>query len=187
MQNFSMCMHIHPHTHTRTHTHARIHTHTHTSPVRQMVVVEGPIWAYPALQQCHHYWLKGQEWRGVLQPLWETWSAWQLLVWTPLARIAGWNGEMWKRGGQCANELLKVQTACGHHYYRRSPPKYHSLLNNCIPIQAYGPVLCTLVGEPRTEQILKIWSTEPVPGNSGLKLYTSAMMEPTAQMSMGEL
>lgn len=47
--------------------------------------------------------------------------------------------------------------------------------------------LHTFDGVPRTLQILKISSISLLPGNSGLSVYSSAMMQPTAQMSMGEL
>ncbi len=39
-------------------------------------------------------------------------------------------------------------------------------------------------GVPRTEQILKISSISEFPGNNGLKVYSSAMMQPTALMSI---
>ena len=45
----------------------------------------------------------------------------------------------------------------------------------------------TLVGVPSTEQILKSWSTSLLPGKRGRKVYTSAMMQPTAHRSTGEL
>ena len=47
--------------------------------------------------------------------------------------------------------------------------------------------ISTFVGVPSTEQILKISSTSLVPGKSGLSVYTSAMMQPTAHRSIGEL
>ena len=47
--------------------------------------------------------------------------------------------------------------------------------------------LFTCVGVPNTEHILNIWSTSLEPGNKGRNVYSSAMMVPTAQISMGEL
>ena len=47
--------------------------------------------------------------------------------------------------------------------------------------------LHTFDGVPRTLQILKISSISLLPGNSGLSVYSSAIMQPTAQISMGEL
>lgn len=47
--------------------------------------------------------------------------------------------------------------------------------------------LITFLGVPSTWQILKIVSISLAPGKSGRSVYTSAMMQPTAQMSMGEL
>ena len=54
---------------------------------------------------------------------------------------------------------------------------------------AHKPLFCviTFFGVPNTWQILKIVSISLAPGKSGLRVYTSAMMQPTAQMSMGEL
>ena len=48
-------------------------------------------------------------------------------------------------------------------------------------------VLHTFDGVPRTLHTLKISSISLLPGNSGLSVYSSAMMQPTAQMSIGEL
>lgn len=45
----------------------------------------------------------------------------------------------------------------------------------------------TFFGVPSTWQILKIVSISLAPGKSGLRVYTSAMMQPTAHTSMGEL
>lgn len=45
----------------------------------------------------------------------------------------------------------------------------------------------TFFGVPNSWQILKMVSISLAPGKSGLRVYTSAMMQPTAQMSMGEL
>ena len=42
-----------------------------------------------------------------------------------------------------------------------------------------------LSGVPMTEHILNISSISELPGNSGRKVYSSAMMQPTAHMSMG--
>jgi len=42
-----------------------------------------------------------------------------------------------------------------------------------------------LSGVPRTEQILNNSSISEFPGKSGLNVYSSAVMHPTAQMSMG--
>lgn len=47
--------------------------------------------------------------------------------------------------------------------------------------------LLTFLGVPNTWQILKISSTSLVPGKSGLNVYSSAIILPTAHMSMGEL
>lgn len=47
--------------------------------------------------------------------------------------------------------------------------------------------IVTFFGVPNTWQILKIVSISLAPGKSGRRVYTSAMMQPTAQMSMGEL
>lgn len=49
------------------------------------------------------------------------------------------------------------------------------------------PTSFTFLGVPNTWQILKIVSISLAPGKSGRRVYTSAMMQPTAQMSMGEL
>ena len=35
--------------------------------------------------------------------------------------------------------------------------------------------------------ILNSWSSSEVPGNSGLSMYSSAIIQPNAQMSIGEL
>lgn len=48
-------------------------------------------------------------------------------------------------------------------------------------------MMITFLGVPRTEHILKIWSISELPGNRGLKVYNSAIIQPTAQISMGEL
>lgn len=45
----------------------------------------------------------------------------------------------------------------------------------------------TFFGVPNTWQILKIVSISLAPGKRGRRVYTSAMMQPTAQTSMGEL
>lgn len=45
----------------------------------------------------------------------------------------------------------------------------------------------TFFGVPNTWQILKISSTSLVPGKRGLSVYSSAMMLPTAHISIGEL
>lgn len=42
-----------------------------------------------------------------------------------------------------------------------------------------------LSGVPITEQILNTSSISELPGNRGRKVYNSAMMQPTAQISMG--
>ena len=42
-----------------------------------------------------------------------------------------------------------------------------------------------LSGVPMTEQILKISSISELPGKSGRNVYNSAMMHPTAHMSIG--
>ena len=42
-----------------------------------------------------------------------------------------------------------------------------------------------LSGVPMTEQILNISSISELPGNKGRNVYSSAMIQPTAQMSMG--
>ena len=47
--------------------------------------------------------------------------------------------------------------------------------------------LFTESGVPSTEHILKISSTSLEPGKRGLNVYISAVMQPTAQRSMGEL
>ena len=49
------------------------------------------------------------------------------------------------------------------------------------------PTSFTFLGVPSTWQILKIVSISLAPGKSGRRVYTSAMIQPTAQMSMGEL
>lgn len=43
------------------------------------------------------------------------------------------------------------------------------------------------MGVPKTEHILNISSTSLVPGNSGLEVYISAIIQPTAHRSIGEL
>lgn len=43
------------------------------------------------------------------------------------------------------------------------------------------------VGVPITEQILINWSLSETPGNNGQSLYNSAIIQPTANISMGEL
>ena len=45
----------------------------------------------------------------------------------------------------------------------------------------------TLVGVPITEHILKIISTSLDPGNMGLSVYNSAIIQPQAKISIGEL
>lgn len=70
-----------------------------------------------------------------------------------------------------------------HYIFRVLPPK-----DNAHPISSkLTSHWCTLVGVPRTEQSLNSSSTSLAPGNSGLNVYTSAMMQPTAHRSMGEL
>lgn len=58
-----------------------------------------------------------------------------------------------------------------------------------LPASAHRPLfrVVTFFGVPNTWQILKMVSISLAPGKSGLRVYTSAMMQPTAQMSMGEL
>lgn len=58
-----------------------------------------------------------------------------------------------------------------------------------LPASAHRPWfrVVTFFGVPNTWQILKMVSISLAPGKSGLRVYTSAMMQPTAQMSMGEL
>ena len=50
-----------------------------------------------------------------------------------------------------------------------------------------GTRVLTFLGVPKTWQILKISSTSLVPGKSGLNVYSSAIILPTAHTSMGEL
>lgn len=50
-----------------------------------------------------------------------------------------------------------------------------------------GTSILTFLGVPKTWQILKISSTSLVPGKSGLSVYSSAIILPTAHTSMGEL
>lgn len=45
----------------------------------------------------------------------------------------------------------------------------------------------TLAGVPSTDVTLNISSTSLLPGNSGLSVYNSAIIHPTAHMSIGEL
>ena len=45
----------------------------------------------------------------------------------------------------------------------------------------------TFFGVPKTWQILKMVSISLEPGKRGLRVYSSAMMQPTAHWSMGEL
>lgn len=54
----------------------------------------------------------------------------------------------------------------------------------CLWLMVYG---ITFFGVPNTWQILKIVSISLAPGKRGRRVYTSAMMQPTAQTSMGEL
>ena len=44
-----------------------------------------------------------------------------------------------------------------------------------------------LSGVPMTEQILNTSSISELPGKSGRNVYNSAMMQPTAQMSIGQV
>lgn len=54
----------------------------------------------------------------------------------------------------------------------------------CLWLMVYG---ITFFGVPNTWQILKMVSISLAPGKRGRRVYTSAMMQPTAQTSMGEL
>jgi len=45
----------------------------------------------------------------------------------------------------------------------------------------------TWVGVPSTQVTLYSWSISLMPGNSGCSRYNSAIMQPIAQMSIGEL
>ena len=45
----------------------------------------------------------------------------------------------------------------------------------------------TFDGVPRTASILNIVSISLLPGKSGLSMYNSAIMQPTAHTSIGEL
>lgn len=59
-----------------------------------------------------------------------------------------------------------------------------------IIIKSYNNLrtrVLTFLGVPKTWQILKISSTSLVPGKSGLNVYSSAIILPTAHISMGEL
>uniref|UniRef100_T1GPW0 Uncharacterized protein n=1 Tax=Megaselia scalaris TaxID=36166 RepID=T1GPW0_MEGSC len=47
--------------------------------------------------------------------------------------------------------------------------------------------LLTLSGVPKTEQILKSWSTSLLPGNNGRKVYNSAIIHPIAHKSIALL
>ena len=45
----------------------------------------------------------------------------------------------------------------------------------------------TFDGVPRTVDTLKSWSISLLPGKMGRSVYSSAMMQPSAHTSMGEL
>ncbi|KAF3857968.1 hypothetical protein F7725_011169 [Dissostichus mawsoni] len=66
-----------------------------------------------------------------------------------------------------------------------------SLISVIASLLAFGirdlRLVGTHFGKRKFIEILKISSTSLFPGNRGLRVYSSAMMHPTAQMSMGEL
>jgi hypothetical protein len=51
----------------------------------------------------------------------------------------------------------------------------------------YPSTQSSFTGVPNTEHILKIISTSLAPGNNGRRVYNSAMIQPMANISIGEL
>lgn len=83
-----------------------------------------------------------------------------------------WAVEDWIRDGE-----RKIPEWAGDQQCHWVAALAHKLLSHII----------TFFGVPSTWQILKIVSISLAPGKSGRRVYTSAMIQPTAHTSMGEL